>query len=258
MRASLLRVVLNFCRGAPRRQSASLQLKIFLSLLFVLLPWGPVRAQAREAERAPDTMEARVAACIGCHGEKGRGVANVYFPRLAGKPAGYLYNQLVAFRDGRRKYAPMNFLLAYLPDPYLQKMAQYFALQNPPPLVQPAVQHPPQMLRDGMRIASQGIPSKKVPPCMACHGQELNGREPGIPGLLGLLPDYIIAQLGAWRYGSRTALEPDCMQFIASSLSPAEMSAVAAWLASRPVTGVRPAQPSGELLPLACGSQLVK
>ena len=36
-----------------------------------------------------------------------------YFPRLAGKPAGYLMNQLVAFRDGRRRYPPMNYLLEY-------------------------------------------------------------------------------------------------------------------------------------------------
>jgi hypothetical protein len=30
-------------------------------------------------------------------------------------------NQLVAFRDGRRRYPPMNYLLEYIPDQYLQK-----------------------------------------------------------------------------------------------------------------------------------------
>jgi cytochrome c553 len=216
---------------------------------------GVALAQGGNAERVPDTMEARVAACIGCHGERGRGVENVYFPRLAGKPAGYLYNQLVAFRDGRRKYVPMNYLLAYLPDAYLQKMAQHFAAQNPPPLVQPAVQRSQQLLRDGQRIATQGVPAKKIPPCMACHGQELNGREPGIPGLLGLRADYVSAQLGAWRYGVRTALAPDCMQFVASSLTEAEVGAVSAWLASLPVSGARPSAPAPGRLPLACGSQ---
>ena len=48
-------------------------------------------------------MAARVLACASCHGDKGQGTNDDYFPRLAGKPAGYLYNQLVAFRDGRRK-----------------------------------------------------------------------------------------------------------------------------------------------------------
>ena len=50
----------------------------------------------------------------------GEGTSDVYFPRLAGKPAGYLYNQLMAFRDGRRRYPPMNYLLEFLPDAYLQ------------------------------------------------------------------------------------------------------------------------------------------
>ena len=46
-------------------------------------------AQAQTAERAPDTMAARVLACASCHGADGEGTSDVYFPRLAGKPAGY-------------------------------------------------------------------------------------------------------------------------------------------------------------------------
>lgn len=216
---------------------------------------GAALGQATAADRIPDTMEARVQACIGCHGPQGRGVENVYFPRLAGKPAGYLYNQLVAFRDGRRKYVPMNYLLAYLPDAYLMRMAEHFASLNPPPLAQPRVDRPAQLLRDGQRIVTEGVPAKKIPACIACHGAELGGREPGIPGLLGLRADYVSAQLGAWRFGVRTALEPDCMQFIASSLSEPEVAAVSAHLASLPVTTSRPVRQPGVRLPLACGSQ---
>ena len=76
-------------------------------------------AQAQTTPQPPDTMAARVLACASCHGAEGEGTSDVYFPRLAGKPAGYLYNQLVAFREGRRKYPPMNYLLDFLPDPYL-------------------------------------------------------------------------------------------------------------------------------------------
>lgn len=207
------------------------------------------------AERPPDTMEERVRACIGCHGVQGRGVENVYFPRLAGKPAGYLYNQLVAFRDGRRRYVPMNYMLAYLPDPYLMKMAEYFAQQDPPPLRQSAVNWPAQQLVDGRRIVNEGIPARKIPACTTCHGPGLAGREPGIPGLLGLRSDYVSAQLGAWRYGLRTAIAPDCMQVIASSLTEPEVAAVSAWLQSLPVDpGVRPAKAAKVALPLACGS----
>ena len=216
---------------------------------------GIAHAQATAADRIPDTMEARVLACTGCHGPQGRGVENVYFPRLAGKPAGYLYHQLVAFRDGRRKYVPMNYLLAYLPDAYLMRMAEHFASLNPPPLVQPAVARSAQQLAEGQRIVTQGLPGKKVPACITCHGAELGGREPGIPGLLGLRADYVSAQLGAWRYGVRTALAPDCMQFIASSLSEPEVAAVSSYLASLPVTVSRPVHQPGMRLPIACGSQ---
>jgi cytochrome c553 len=80
--------------------------------------------------------------------------------------------------------------------------------------------------------------------------------EPAIPGLVGLHASYISAQLGAFRYGTRTAIEPDCMQIVAGNLTEADVTAVATFLSSLPV----PADPSplshGSLpMPLACGSE---
>jgi cytochrome c553 len=66
--------------------------------------------EAVPAFKQVDSLEARVQGCVTCHGQSGQGTSNGYFPRIAGKPAGYLYNQLVAFRDGTRRYAPMNYL----------------------------------------------------------------------------------------------------------------------------------------------------
>jgi cytochrome c553 len=211
---------------------------------------------AQPSQGPPDTMEERVRACASCHGEKGQGVNNVNFPRLAGKPAGYLYNQLVAFREGRRKYAPMNFLLAYLPDEFLEKMAKYYAdlrvpYNNPPPSTVSQ-----DILQQGRNLALQGNPQKQIPACVRCHGPNLSGREPGIPGLIGLHADYLSAQLGAWRYGTRTALEPDCMQLIAARMTEADVAAVSAWLSSNPIPAdTQPLPRSSESLPLACGSQ---
>src|SRR5512138_3155460 len=94
-----------------------------LSILFLLASTAfPLSAlHAQTTPQPPDTMAARVLACATCHGAEGEGTSDVYFPRLAGKPAGYLYNQLIAFREDRRKYPPMNYLLDFLPDPYLKQ-----------------------------------------------------------------------------------------------------------------------------------------
>jgi cytochrome c553 len=213
-------------------------------------------ASAQAPNQPPDTMAARVEACTPCHGKEGEGTSDVYFPRLAGKPAGYLYNQLLAFKNGRRKYPPMNYLLEYLADPYLQEMAEYFAEQRPPLPATPASDVSQQVMQQGQALVTRGDPARQIPACGSCHGPNLTGMEPGIPGLLGLRPNYVSAQLGAWRYGTRTAKAPDCMQQVAARLTEADVTAVAAYLASRPAPINNAPGPKGAyVLPFACGSQ---
>ena len=226
-----------------------------ISLVSVMLGVAAL-AQAQPTERVPDTMEVRLRACEPCHGRNGEGTKNDYFPRLAGKPAGYLMNQLVAFRDGRRRYPPMNYLLEYQADPYLQKIADYFAALRPPPLPQPVADVSAAVLARGRSLVTEGDQAHGVPACSGCHGPKLTGMEPGIPGLVGLRANYISAQLGAFRYGTRTAAEPDCMQLVAASLSESDVTAVAAWLASVPVPPDPSPVPKGTLqMPLGCGSE---
>jgi cytochrome c553 len=212
-------------------------------------------AWTQQSTQTPDTMAARVQACTACHGVQGEGTADVYIPRLAGKPAGYLYNQLIAFHNGRRKYPPMNYLLEFLPDDYLKQMADYFAAQRPPlPTAVPVVSKA--ILAHGEALATQGDTSRGIPACSGCHGQTYTGMEPGIPGLLGLRANYISAQLGAWRYGTRTAIAPDCMQIVAGHLTEDDVTAVAAWFSSRPAPqDASPAKKGSYPLPLACGSE---
>jgi cytochrome c553 len=213
-------------------------------------------AFAQPTERAPDTIEARLRACEPCHGRQGEGTNNDYFPRLAGKPAGYLMNQLVAFRDGRRRYPPMNYLLEYQSDSYLQKIAEYFAALRPPPVHSAATDVSEALLARGRSLVTDGDQARGVPACSGCHGPKLTGMEPGIPGLVGLHKSYISAQLGAFRYGTRTAAEPDCMQLVAASLTESDVTAVAAWLASVPIPPDPSPVSNGTLqMPLGCGSE---
>ena len=213
-------------------------------------------AAAQTGDHPPDTMAARVLGCTSCHGAQGRGTDNDYFPRLAGKPSGYLYNQLVAFRDGRRRYPPMNYLLEFLPDSFLRLIADYFAEQNPPfpPRATPVVS--PELLALGRGLTVNGDVARGIPACASCHNPRLTGMQPAVPGLLGLPSDYISAQLGAWRYGTRTSAEPDCMQMVASHLTETDVTALSAWLSSLPVPVNATQVPQGSLaMPLPCGSQ---
>jgi cytochrome c553 len=89
---------------------------------------------------------------------------------------------------------------------------------------------------------------------MACHGPNLTGVQPDIPGLVGLPYDYVSAQLGSWRTNTRSTVEPDCMATIVGRLSDADISAVSAWLAKRPVPADAHAEPPGSVTPpLRCG-----
>lgn len=229
-------------------------------LVCLALVLAPVAATAQEEAvpsfKSVDSVEARVQGCVTCHGQSGQGTQNGYFPRIAGKPSRYLYNQLLAFRDGTRKYPPMNYLVAYLPDAYLKEMADHYAAQRPAfaPTEEPKVDAA--ALARGKAIATAGDPAKGIPACIACHGVGLTGMEPGIPGLVGLRSAYITAQLTRWRVGDRKAADPDCMKRIATRLSETDVTAVSAYLASQDAP--KDASPESSNLvrmPLACGSQ---
>lgn len=220
--------------------------------MLLALAAGPAFAQPA----APaDPMAKRVLACTACHGKEGRATSEGYFPRIAGKPAGYLYNQLVNFRDGRRTYAPMTYLIDHLTDAYLQEIAQHFSrldLPYPPPQTQGAA---PATLTRGEALVSKGDPAREIPACVRCHDRSLMGVAPAVPGLLGLPRDYLNGQLGAWKTGQRRAAARDCMASVVAKLSIEDIDAISTWLSSQPVpTGGKPAAKAADRPPIACGS----
>jgi cytochrome c553 len=211
---------------------------------------------AASASAAPfeDTMAQRALACTGCHGPEGRAAPDGYYPRIAGKPAGYLTNQLLNFRDGRRPYALMSNLLAPLSDAYLGEIASHFAaLELPYPA--PAASDMPEAERALVaKLVAEGDARRGLPACNACHGAAMTGTAPFVPGLIGLPRDYLNAQLGAWRAGKRSAQAPDCMAQVAQALAPDEIAQISAWLAAQPVSGnTKPAAVFSAPLPIACG-----
>ena len=213
------------------------------------------------APKFEDSMAQRTLACTACHGDQGRAGSDGYYPRLAGKPAGYLYNQLLNFRDGRRHYGLMARLVDPLSDAYLYEMAQHFAALNVPyaPPNASAQRAAAPVLARGRDLALQGDPALRLPACVQCHGTALTGALPQIPGLLGLPVDYLMAQLGGWKTGQRRAHAPDCMADVVRRLSDSDAYAVVSWLALQPVPAdAKPAAQRPAALPdapdLKCGS----
>lgn len=210
-----------------------------------------------------NTIAQRAMACTACHGPQGRAAPDGYYPRLAGKPAGYLYNQLVNFRDDRRHYGLMTQLLTPLTDAYLMEIAQYFSqLEVPYPAPAPTAASPG-LLQQGRQLVMQGDSLRNIPACVQCHGQAMTGVVPNIPGLLGLPRDYLNAQLGAWKAGQRRAHTPDCMKDVVAKLSLEDINAVGSWLAAQPLpANTRPATAMPALAAgasaISCGSAPVK
>lgn len=69
--------------------------------------------------------EARVQACISCHGPKGQG-ESPDVPYLAGQYGHYIKVQIQMFRLGYRKSAQMKDVAHELPDQHLDAIAAYF------------------------------------------------------------------------------------------------------------------------------------
>ena len=156
-----------------------------------------------------DTLEERARPCGSCHGAETQATKEGFSPRIAGKPAGYLFNQLASFRDGRRGYAPMVYLVQYMNDDYLRELANYFAqLDLPYPPAEASALTAEQAKRVSA-IVQHGDAARDVPACVECHGASLSGVEPAIPSLVGLPRPYMNEQFGAWRNGKLRSVEPD-------------------------------------------------
>ena len=209
-------------------------------------------------QAVPDTLTQRLLACATCHARvdaRGNPVNDSFYPRIGGKPAGYLYHQLRNFQDGRRQYPVMTYLVEHLPDAYLREIAAHFSAQAPTVLPPAATSLAPALRERGRQLVHDGDKVRGIPACIACHGARLTGVQPAIPGLLGLPRDYVNAQFGAWRNGVRRALAPDCMGHVAARLTPDDVAAISGWLAEQPhPDDARPAETIERPLPLACGS----
>jgi cytochrome c553 len=180
-------------------------------------------------------LQAKIEYCKTCHGTSGQGFQGFYTaPRLAGQTTEYLENQFRAIAEHKRDNpAAKMFMAPILGDlsPATRTaLAKYFNGLN----AAPVGDGPRKLVAAGEKIYNNGVPETNVPACAACHGPDAKGIEM-VPSLAGQLYPYTVAQLTGWTKGLRAKDpvapgEPNTMTPIASSMTKAQISAVAAYL----------------------------
>ncbi|WP_298218737.1 c-type cytochrome [Halothiobacillus sp.] len=165
--------------------------------------------------------------CAACHGADGNSMVPT-FPSIAGQPAGYLAEQLRAFRDGKRVNALMSLQAKDLTDQQIEDLGAYFAAQKRVVKAASTEDSIP-----GAHLWKFGGHSNTVAACAACHGPKGQGNQPaGFPALRGLTPQYITESLMAYRKDERKTEHADIMVSIASKLSDDDIKDVAQHIAT--------------------------
>jgi cytochrome c553 len=96
-----------------------------LVLLALALAYaGPASAQS------DDLVDLIAEACAPCHGDEGI-AKSVDVPNLAGQHNVYLYNQLRAFRTGKRPHKEMRFMSRQMTDADMRAIADYYSSLPP-------------------------------------------------------------------------------------------------------------------------------
>jgi cytochrome c553 len=168
--------------------------------------------------------------CAACHGADGNSTNPIY-PSLAGQGAAYLYTQLSDFqkhggKPAKRPNAVMGAMAASLSQDDMHNLAAYFSSQKP----RMGYAADAKLAKAGEAIYRGGIMGKNVPACMACHSADGAGIPIEFPRLAGQHPQYVIAQLQAFRSGARANDPNAMMRTIAGKLSDDEMKAVAEYV----------------------------
>ena len=169
--------------------------------------------------------------CAACHAADGNSTLAVN-PVLAGQHAEYTQKQLMNFRpqDGKpaeRPNAVMAGMTANLSTDDLRNLAAYFAQQKP----KPRMARDPELVKLGQVVYRGGILAKNVAACTSCHGPNGAGVPAQYPRLAGQFPEYVAAQLKAFRTGERANDPNRTMRAVAEKLSDREIAAVAEYIA---------------------------
>ena len=211
-------------------------IRLLATIARAALVWAalwPVGAVA-QAPAKPDLAKGQAIAgqvCAACHAADGnsQSAAN---PKLAGQFYEYLHKQLGNFKSqggkkAERDNAVMAGMTANLSASDLKDVAAYFAAQK----LKPAVARDKDLAALGQKIYRGGIAATGVAACAGCHGPSGTGIPAQYPRIAGQFPEYIEAQLKAFRAGTRANDPNSMMRSVAARMSDREIQAVAEYAA---------------------------
>ncbi|MET1254905.1 c-type cytochrome [Aliikangiella maris] len=169
--------------------------------------------------------QAKTAMCAGCHAADGNSPLPAN-PKLAGQNEKYLIKQLHDFKSGERPSATMQPMAQTLSDEDIQDVAAFYASQK--------IQHaavPEEYIELGEQLYRGGDSNRDIPACMACHGANGNGMSAaGFPSVGGQHPEYVKAQLIAFRSGARANDKNAVMRDVVAKMSDKQIEALAYYM----------------------------
>jgi cytochrome c553 len=149
-------------------------------------------------------------------------------PSLAGQHPEYLFKQLNEFKSGSRNNAVMMGMVAGVSTEDMRNLAAYYAAQKP----NETAANDKDLVAQGRKLFRGGNVATGVTACAGCHSPNGAGIPSQYPRLAGQHPEYVVAQLKAFRAGDRANDANNMMRAVAGRLTDKEIAAVAEYLSA--------------------------
>lgn len=164
------------------------------------------------------------AVCAACHGADGNSGTPAN-PKLAQQHPEYLIKQLQEFKSDKRANPIMKGFAAMLSDEDMKNVAYWVAAKK----AKPGSASNKDLVMLGERIYRGGIADRQVAACAGCHSPNGAGIPSQYPRLSGQHAEYAVAQLTAFRDGTRkNSLQ---MNQVAAKMNDREIKAVSDYIA---------------------------
>jgi cytochrome c553 len=196
--------------------SGALMMAKRILIIAAIIAFGTSAVQALDA--------AKVAPCLGCHGQNGVSQTEGV-PSLAAQPDMYTQWQLVFFRLESRKSNIMEPIANAMSDEDVSAFGAYFATLPPPPAAPPPDPHP--------ELSTAAAPLAQERHCNSCHTATFAGQQ-ATARLAGQREEVLVKALEDYRSGARRGTGIAAMPEAVYGMSDENFVALAHYLSRLP------------------------